>query len=119
MDIKGSFVHKRVWRWVLISNYTPHEVFCTAPSGNGPYAVPAHIDMKGLFEPLYQRIIHRGGETVDGTIMRAVNTPGDYTRGCVVRSFNWMTGELYGEERSLGGFRGELNRTGEGRFERK
>jgi len=108
MDIKGSFVHKRVWRWVLISNYTPHEAFCTAPTGSGQFVVPGKLDLKGLYEPLYQRISHRGGAHVEGTIMRAVNAQNDYSRGCVVRSFNWMTEELYGEERSLGGFRGEL-----------
>lgn len=104
MDIKGSYVPKRVWRWVLLSNYAPAAVFATAPSVQGGLTIAAELELEGLFEPLYERIRKVGDDYVHGNVMQAVNAPGDYSRGCVVRTYNWMTGGLEGEERSLGGF---------------
>lgn len=104
IDIKGGHVKKRAWRWVLTSNYNPHEVFSTEPKGQGNFQVPAALDMQGIFDPLYQRIIRIGDHMNVGNIMVVVNEPGDFTQGCVVRDYNWFTGEISGDFRSLGGY---------------
>jgi len=104
MDIKKSHVPKRCWRWVLLSNYPPREVFQTAPSQNQGFAIDGELDRVGLYEPIYERIRRVGDNYVDGHVMQAVNEPGDYSRGCVVCSYNWMSGGLENDNRSLGGF---------------
>lgn len=84
INVKGGAVQKRVWRWVLISNYPPREVFATAPRGsNGQIDRYANVrsvgnlDMEGTYTPMGMRVTNnnRNPERCLCTINNAGENP--------------------------------------------
>lgn len=100
INVKGGFVPKRVWRWVLVSNYSPTLVLCSQDSGSGQWAKAGQIDLDGTYLPLAYRATNN--RMNPERTMMVTNQPGENGGNghpTMVKTWDWWTrGCSEGEE---------------------
>jgi len=102
INVKTSVVPKRVWRWILISNYSPVQVFSTVKKDYqaNAFGPTYELDMAGTYEPLGMRItnMYKNSERCMMVTNMVGNNPSSTNAPTKVVKWDWFAKQPTGEE---------------------